>query len=222
MVYLIIELWEIRGMGILDLFHKKPKIQVGDVICFGQYFYEHENDRRPIEWIVLDSDKTGLVLISRYCLDTIHYCQRPYQGGSLAWETSHLRNWLNTVFYNQAFSDQEKETIAETHIVTDKTLDPDLHKNKVFLLSDSQIEAYFPDSEKRKGFPTPYARQRGAGAGIDLEAKAVWWWTMPRLDGSGCYPCVVLENGSLQHHSRLTASPGSDHAAVRPAIKIKK
>ena len=214
-------------MGVLDFFQKRHH-KIGDTIQFGRYFFENEKDTRPIEWIVLDNKNDELLLLSNRCLDVIHYFDQtiPWDYlGTIAWENSHLRNWLNDEFYNQAFREKEKQRIVETMIVTDETLDPALHRNKLFILSQSQIEEFLPDREKRCGIPTPYARQRGAGAGIDTQEKAVWWWTMPvtvcSLSGQ-VYPAIVSHDGQVLYHSRLIGSPGSIHATVRPAIKIKK
>ena len=110
-------------------------------------------------------------------------------------------------------------------IRTDETLDSALRRNRLFILSQSQIEEFLPDGEKRCGLPTPYARQQGAGAGIDTQEKAVWWWTMPVSGGplpGEIYPAIVNYDGQVLFHSRLVRSPGSIHATVRPAIRIKK
>lgn len=214
-------------MKIFD-FLQKQRPKIGDTIPFGRYFFENEKDIQPIEWMVLDNQNDELLLLSNFCLDVIHYFDQtiPYDyTGTISWENSHLRDWLNDKFYNQAFTKKEKKRIVETVIVTDESLDPALHRNKLFILSQSQIEEFLPDREKRCGLPTPYARKQGAGAGIDTQEKAVWWWTTPV---TGCslsgqlYPAIVSYDGQVLYHSRLIASPGSIHATVRPAIKIKR
>ena len=208
-------------MGIFGFFRRK-RYGVGDTVRFGRYFFAGEKDLRPIEWIVLADEDGELILLSKYCLDVVHYFER---FGEVAWEDSRLRHWLNGAFYDRAFTEKEKQRIVETVIVTDETRDPASHRNKLFILSRSQIEELLPDREKRLGRPTPYARQRGAGAGIDTRDEAVWWWVMPvsgdMFPGGRC-PAIVHPNGQVLYHSRLVASPGSMHATVRPAIKIRK
>lgn len=218
-------------MGIFNFSKKQNKTnenhKIGDTIFFGKYFFESEKDIKPIEWLILESNDREMLLISKYCLDTIKYCEpSPSFGGTecCIWENSYLRNWINNTFYSQAFSEEEKQNIVETEIVTDKTLNNTLHKNKVFALSKSQVCAYFSNNENRKGYPTPYALQKGANIGYS-EAKSTWWWTLPHIDMTGGqpprmdYPSVVCQNGEINYHSRLVYH--SDFT-VRPVIKIKK
>lgn len=210
-------------MGIFGFFQKKNH-KIGDTIQFGRYFFENEKDVQPIEWIVLDNKKDELLMLSKYCLDVIHYFDHsiPYDTSSaITWENSRLRNWLNNDFWNQVFTEKEKKQIIDTVIVTDETMDPALHRNKLFILSESQIDNFLSDSHERCGLPTPYARQQGAGAGCDPDKKTVWWWTMPVIRDR-IYPAIINYDGQVAYHSRLIASSGSQHATVRPAIKIKK
>ncbi len=201
--------------------------KIGDTIFFGKYFFESEKNEKPIEWFILESNDTEMLLISKYCLDTIKYCETSslVSGTECCiWENSYLRNWLNNTFYSQAFSEKEKKAIIETEIITDKTLNNTLHKNKVFVLSKSQVCDYFSDSKNRKGCPTPYALKKGANVGHNGE-NLTWWWVLPYIDATGGqppridYPAVVCQNGEISYHSRLVYH--SDFT-VRPAIKIKK
>ena len=213
-------------MGIFDFFQRKKPV-IGDTVQFGKYFFQNEKDVQPIEWIVLDDNKGELLMLSKYCLDVVHYFDQANLrdiAHAIVWENSYIRNWLNDEFYNRAFTEKEKKRIVETVIVTDETLDPALHRNKLFLLSEELIDKFLPDREKRAGLPTPYARQQGAGAGIDTQQEAVWWWVMPKVEKNlpgWIYPGILYE-GEVLYHSRLVSSPGSVHATVRPAIKIKK
>ena len=218
-------------MGIFSFFNKKDsndcKYNIGDTFVFGKYPFNHEKDIQPIAWIVLENNAKELLLISKYCLDTVKYCKpsASFVGTDCCiWENSYLRNWLNNSFYNEAFTESEKKNIIETNIITEETLSAELHTNKVFILSRSQIKDFFADSEKRKGLPTPYTLQKGANIG-HTDEKTTWWWTMPYIDITGGqpprvdYPSVVCQNGELSYHSRLVYH--SDFA-VRPVIRIKK
>ena len=102
-------------MGMFYFF-KKQHYKIGEIIKFGRYYFENEKDVQPIEWIVLENNKDKLLMISKYCLDVIHYFD---QTGSvdyayaIAWENSHLRKWLNDGFYDQAFTEKEKQRIVK-------------------------------------------------------------------------------------------------------------
>ena len=83
-------------------------IRTGDIITFGSYWQNSSSYKEPIEWRVLDVKDGKALLISRYALD----CQ-PYNEiwTDVTWETCTLRRWLNTSFYNDAFSINERPKI---------------------------------------------------------------------------------------------------------------
>ena len=218
-------------MGIFNFFKKQNDVDKNyinsDTILFGKYYFENEKSVQPIEWVVLENSDTDMLLISKYCLDTIKYCESSSSHGGTEcciWENSYLRNWLNNSFYSKSFSEKEKQNIIEMEIVTDKMQNKTLHKNKVFVLSVTQVCNYFSDNESRKGYPTPYALQKGAAIGHGGESST-WWWILPYVDLTGGqpsrmdYPSVVCQNGEVNYHSRLVYH--SDFT-VRPVIKIKK
>lgn len=220
-------------MGLLELLKKKSNIyakcKVGETLRLGAYPFETEKDVRPIEWIVLENKETELLLISKYCLDTVGYCgPAPIWGNTSAciWENSYLRHWLNSDFYNVAFSEKDKCHIIDTAIITDAKLNGDLHKNKVFILSEEQATTYFAGSEERKGIPTLYAKSKGAWLGWTEDTKEYTsWWLLPHIEQTGGqaprmdYPCAVFPIGETQYHGR---NIGHTDFTVRPVIKIKK
>ena len=218
-------------MGIFNFFKKgnntNKEYKVGDTLFFGKYFFNNEKDIKPIEWIVLQSYENELLLISKYCLDTIRYCEpsATFNGTeSCIWENSYLRNWLNNEFFNQAFTEDEKKNILVTTVETDKSLNSELHKNKVFVLSKEQVLDFFPNINERIGVPTLYALKKGANVGHNGE-MTTWWWILPNVDITGGqpprmdFPSVVCQDGEINYHSRLAYH--SDFT-VRPVIKIKK
>ena len=80
---------------------------VGDVVTFGSYEQDdnEDNGAEPIEWIVLDTDGSKALLLSKYVLDEEQY---DYSENQVTWYTSNLFQWLNADFKNEAFSDDEK------------------------------------------------------------------------------------------------------------------
>ncbi len=215
-------------MGLLKFLKKrKESLEIGDSITYGKYFFNNKNGLKPIEWIVLDVDKEELLLISKYCLDTVKYCELSAKlNGTEAciWENSYLRSWLNNEFFNQAFTEDEKRNILETTVITCESLNSELHKNKVFVLSKEQVLEFFPNINERIGIPTSYAIKKGANVGHN-GGKTTWWWILPCVDIT-CgqpprmyYPSVVCQDGEIRYHGRLVYH--SDFT-VRPVIKIKK
>lgn len=218
-------------MSMFDLFHREKtgagtNIQPGDIIRFGRYPFAEDGTAAPIEWIVLGISAGDLLLISRYCLDTMGFCGPDWGNQTPIWERSYIRNWLNTDFYSTAFREEEKQRILETSIFTDGDPFADTRSNRVFLLSREQAEQLFPTEEARQARPTPYALKRGARPDLMEEAPGyVSWWVLPCMNQTGGtpprwdYPQAVYPNGKVLFHSRNIAHVDF---TVRPAIRLRR
>lgn len=132
----------------------------------------------PIEWLVVEKQCGMALLISKYVIDCMAY------GDSFAWGDSAVRGWLNSEFYDRAFSKTEKSYIFCSERSTKYsplgrwigTYDTEQQKTEepVFLLDCDEVKRYFGGFAKRhlKGFPTPYAVRQGAA----VKAKLTPWW----------------------------------------------
>ena len=91
--------------GLANASDAKP----GDIVIFGTYEQDNDtsNGAEDIEWIVLDNTDGKLLVISK---DILNYMR--YSETTTVWEYSDLRTWLNGEFYDLAFSDAEKDSIA--------------------------------------------------------------------------------------------------------------
>ena len=122
-------------------------IKAGDTVSFGNYEQDGNegNGKEEIEWEVLDVNENGALLISKNVLDCVPY-NTDYKG--VTWETCSLRNWLNGEFYDEAFSETEKDFIRTSLLVNDNnqlwsTNGGNSTNDKVFCLSVSEIRKYF-------------------------------------------------------------------------------
>ena len=87
------------------------------------------------------------MLISRYSLDC-----KPYntKDKKITWAKCTLRTWLNKNFLNDAFSQKEQKAILTTKVDNSKkqgyqnTDGGSNTKDKVFLLSYTEVTQYFP------------------------------------------------------------------------------
>ena len=83
-------------------------IQKGSIVLFGKYEQDGnlDNGMEPIEWIVLNKQDNKLTLISKYVLThrVVHSIEKKFD-----WPNSDLCTWLNTDFYEKAFSSDEKK-----------------------------------------------------------------------------------------------------------------
>ena len=112
----------------------------GDIITFGTYEQDGNlaNGTEDIEWIVITRDGNKALVISKYCLE-----QMPFNStlASVTWKNSTIRTWLNSDFYNNAFSSEERSKIFNTTFSTDGIETTD----KVFLL-DEEDAGFLPIS----------------------------------------------------------------------------
>lgn len=83
---------------------------------FGEYAQSDATGvvKDPINWRLLDIQGTKAVIVSDTVLDNLKFNNS--QTDDQIWGTSNLRNWLNSSFYNTAFSAGEKAKIASTNV----------------------------------------------------------------------------------------------------------
>ena len=199
----------------------KSKLQPGDLIQFGMYPQESEIDCSPIEWIVLATDNSTALCISKYCLITSGYCdpQKLYNKPELLWyENSLAREICNHHFFDTAFSDMEKAKIIPRKI-SGISLGAEC-VDSVFLLSEHEVQHYFPEISQRKSMPTPYAIQKGARLGWTDDTKEFTsWWLLPQENAYGCiFPKAIFQTGDVQFHGRNIYHTDF---TIRPCIQIK-
>lgn len=209
---------------------RDAKFAVGNYVTFGTYPQTKAgNDATPIEWLVLAQDGDKALLISRYGLDA-----QPYNkdNTSVTWETCTLRTWLNSTFYNKAFSSAEQAAILTTNVDNSKsqcysgwnTSGGNNTQDKVFLLSYAEANKYFgvtyanSSNTKSRVAPTAYAIAHGAWTSSSNKTAdstcAGWWWL--RSPGfNQLYAARVFPGGSLFD---LGVSSGS--GSVRPALWV--
>lgn len=193
----------------------------GRTFSFGKYI-QNGRAKKPIEWLVLETNGKTAVLISKYAL----FC-RPYNEKSVnaTWETCSLRKWLNGEFINRAFSEDEQARIATVKVSAAKnpkysTYPGSAVNDKVYLLGLAEAEKYFATDELRKCIPTDHAKRQGAGSGkgemtANGEPVCRWWLRSP-----GFYPffsAMVYGDGAVSTHGDPVNTAGN---AVRPVLQI--
>ena len=87
-----------------------------NTIYFGRYWQDDTNgdgtadkkdEMQPIQWRILRQDGNYALLLADKILESGKY----YKGEESSWETSDLRNWLNSNFYATAFNEKEQKAI---------------------------------------------------------------------------------------------------------------
>ena len=199
--------------------NKLPSAQqefcVGDIVTFGNY--EQDNNlskKEPIEWIVLDTDGTKLLLLSRYCLDNVAFNNKQT---NVKWEDSSLRKWLNTTFLKTAFSTKDQSILVSSVIETPDnptygTSGGSNTTDKVFLLSIEEAEYYFGSDSARQADATAYADAQGAQV-----YKSGTWWRL-RSPGKFDYSVAsVYASGKIAYAGDTVSDTG---CAIRPAVWV--
>lgn len=185
------------GLDIVEMISNgtAADLKRGQVVAFGKYEQDNNegNGSENINWVVLNvnTDKKEIVLTSKFALDCKAYddeedLKKRFPDGkgginwdsvNVTWEDSTLRSWLNSDFYNAAFSDEEKKLVVK------KTLENkdnnygnctgkggNSTEDYVFILSNDEIvdTDYGYDynnensDENRRCTATEYAKAQGA------------------------------------------------------------
>ena len=152
-------------------------VEVGDCLIIGNYEQDCYDDdgKEGIEWVVVDVQGNHALLCTAYVIDC-----KPYndEKGETSWGASSIREWLNGEFYQDAFTDVEKECILETVVKNDISQQPSENKwepvgsvdtkDKIFLLSYAEVTEYFAYADTEG---TEYAKAQGA------KGSATDWYT---------------------------------------------
>ncbi|MBP3871445.1 MAG: hypothetical protein J6E46_10785, partial [Faecalicoccus sp.] len=158
-------------------------IAVGSTLSFGD-----------IEWLVLAKEEGRVLVISKNSIG-----DKAYDGST--WATCSLRNWLNTSFYNDTFTDFEQSKILTTTVKAENNPKYDTSpgndtEDKIFLLSIQEAEKYFASDNARS-------------------IGEMWWLRSPGGTSHGA--AKVDDDGYIDVHGRGHVS---DDRAVRPAMWI--
>lgn len=192
------------------------KLEVGSTYFFGNYEQDGNEDRgkEPIAWQVLTKEDNKILIISKYGLDGQKYSD---VRADVTWETSTLRDWLNSTFMDMAFSKDEKSQIQVTTVTADKNPKYDSNpgndtQDQVFLLSIQEVEKYFSSDGDRKTEPTAYALETGV---YEMDSCSRWWLRSP--GNSSNFAASVNSAGFVDYYGNYIFT-GSN--AVRPAMWI--
>lgn len=202
-----------RGMAFDDgsRWTGKEHINFDDTMKFGNY-------HGAVEWLVLDKKDGKALLISKYCLDAKEY-DKNENNEFVTWETSTLRQWLNSCFINEAFTDEEKALICDTYLQNPDNPEygTDGGSNttdKVFLLSIDEATRYFASGKERMAEATDYAKEQGIY--VSGRNGNSWWWlrSLGRNNSDAAYVDI---GGSLRNYGSY-ANDGE--SGVRPAMWV--
>lgn len=116
----------------------------------------------PILWRVVFEENNAYTLVSEYVLDNCYWGANE----TVSYYDSAIRKELNSTFYDSFFSDFEKSQILNTTIDNSENSTNGSYPNyscsnsldKMFLLSNLEVETYFTTASSRIAKATDYAK----------------------------------------------------------------
>lgn len=182
----------------------------GQILVFGQYEQDNNlhNGKEPVEWIVLRVDGTRALLISRYALDVRRFNE---EWKKISWKDCGLRSWLNGVFYNECFTDRQKQAILRSNVQSNYVNTVVSTEDYVFALSVSECEQYM-SKYLRRCLPTAYAQAQAAA----MKDGYCYWWLRDTTNRKNDANRVEPSGDTLEYGSNTNAAGVS----VRPVIWI--
>ncbi len=209
-------------------------LSIGQTFTMGRYEQDNNlsNGTEPIEWQVLTVQGDRALVVSKYALDF-----RPMDDSfaETTWETSGMRNWLNGYFYDNSFTDTEKNRILL--VKNDNSDNPQYStdggnptQDRVFLLSFNEMMWYMTDENRICGV-TDYARAQSQylssnrifdNMGVTNREFAGWWLRSPGID-PGYYLATAINTNLIGfgHFTREYLSSDVYYNDVRPAFWMK-
>ncbi len=195
-----------------------------ETVSWGHYTPDGASDEKPEEiiWKVLVKEDEKALIISQNALD-----YQPYNAeyANVTWESCTLRNWLNSTFLENAFTEEEQDWIVPTKIKNDErsrfgTNGGNDTEDRLFLLSTEEVDQYFSgNTEKRCGIAdcTNEAEENPAVKHFSEGGAACWWWLRtPGLAGDRA--AYVSHEGFVRDQGLLVSDIAN---GVRPAMWIR-
>lgn len=214
-----------KSKELNKLFEKQKaeltNLSVGKTVKFGAYEQDNNtsNGKEEIEWEVLAIENKKALIVSKYALDCKAYNTDLVDT---TWENCSLRSWLNGTFYESAFGTEQRKAIETVDVSSDEnpifgTDSGNSTRDRVFLLSASEVTKYYSTAAEKKCIPTEYAIESGAFTAANLakpgEAVTCWWWLRTTGDGQD-KAAIVAWDGAL----RTAGDPVNVRDSVRPAL----
>ena len=199
-----------------------------DCVWFGYYRQSSKNVREAIKWRVLSVDGDDAFLLADQNLD----CQLYHtENVDVTWENCFLRKWLNSSFYQNAFSSAEQAAIKTTTIVNEANPYYKIGAGKdtsdnIYLLSIAEVSnpaygfygTFNENSETRCAKNTEYAKEKGAvNSGVENYTDNGLWWL--RSSGANLYSAANVND--IGYGNAGGGAVSLYNRAVRPALHIR-
>ena len=201
-----------------EVYNKFKNINIGDIYTFGDYEQDNNsiNGKEEIEWLVLAKEGSRILVLSKYALDCRQFNTT---NDYVTWESCSLRTWLNDTFINNAFAAEEKAMIQTVTVSSDILGDNAISQgnstqDKIFVLSDAEVDRYLTAESVKKCEPTPYAIANNAY--VRNSNGMCMWWLRTCANDNNCAIYVTYDGSNI----KTGAQVDEGNIAVRPALWI--
>lgn len=130
------------GNGYYSTYYNQP-CATWDCVYFGSYWQKDSDgnidktsEKKSIKWRVLSVDDDDLFLLADESICKMRYYRDTGGIREYTWRDSIVRDWIQTDFIKNAFTEEESNDIIET----DTTLDNISTTDKVYLLSEKELD----------------------------------------------------------------------------------
>lgn len=212
-----------KNIPLIQDFVEEPKIvdvykaKIGDEVVFGNYPMTASGDISPIRWIVVEKSSNSLLLLSTFALDCMQF---NFEDVDMTWEKATIRTWLNSEFYNKAFTKLEQSRIKPNMVINEEEelfYDEDTYQieggndtfDKIYLMSRKEyisLSKTFPKVAEM--VVTAYANGK---SGIDDN----WYW-LRSMGVAQNRPVYVNKDGLQVTGNDITSGQG----CIRPMMRI--
>ena len=128
------------------------------------YWFKYE----PVAWKVLSENDSEAFIVADLVIDSQPYNNQTDVAG---YSSASVRDWLTETFYETTFNELERQIILSTEVDnSDSGYDTSTTTDKIFLLSENEVEAY--NYFVIKG-ATDYAFSQGL---LKSNGKACYWF----------------------------------------------
>ena len=197
--------------------------QAGDIVYFGSYEQDNDtsNGKEDLKWKVLKKDGSRLFVISEYAIDCAVFNKTEK---AVTWETSSIRQYLNSSFLNLAFTASQQDKILSTNVTAEKNGNYDTNPgrdtvDKVFLLSISEAEEWLSE-EQRQCMPTDLCIAKGCNKQKKSRFSSEYTicWLLRSPGNKATKVAYVQYDGIIRVVGANVTAAGS---TIRPAMWIK-
>ena len=198
-------------------------VQQGDIVFFGRN--PDGGAEEPLEWLVLDADRENgtLLVVSRYAAGAMAFSSKA--TAAYSWENSIVREWLNGIFLNTAFTPEEQAAIQDTEVDLSEAQGlrdwnsagraAGSTRDKLFLLSALEVRKYLVRDEWRLcAVPDGAAEKAYLTSSKELNGRKTcdyWLRNAAYKTNAG----IVRADGTIDKESM-----NNGRGAVRPAMWV--